>query len=104
MLNTIAIFALALSALNWLLFLMITFLNDIPMLEKLLHHLAAAQPERTERVLGTHGLQAIDLSKVLTSTGSLAGAFKKAGSAPTAAAMSMMCLVIAAAAAGLNKI
>lgn len=103
MLNAIAIFALVYSGANWLLFVALTFLNDIPALEKLIKRLseAAAKPE----TLGfAHAeLQAVDIGKLLKSTGSLAGAFKRAGASPTAAAMSVFGLVIAGVAAGLGK-
>jgi hypothetical protein len=46
---------------------------------------------------------AVDPTKISAATGSLAGAFKKAGPAPTAAAMSVLCLLVAAIAAGINK-
>ena len=46
---------------------------------------------------------AIDPTKLAAATGSLAGAFKKAGAAPTAAALSVLFLLVALAAAGVDK-
>jgi len=46
----------------------------------------------------------IDVSKIQDSTGSLATNFAKAGPAATAAALSVFCLLIAALAAGVDKI
>ena len=46
---------------------------------------------------------AIDPTKLAAATGSLAGAFKKAGPAPTAAAMSVLFLLVALAAAGVTQ-
>jgi hypothetical protein len=46
---------------------------------------------------------AVNLEKLTAATGTLAGAFKKAGAAPTAAAMSVLCLLLALIAAGVGK-
>jgi hypothetical protein len=100
MLNVIAIFALVYSGLNWLLFVALTFLNDIPALERLVRKIS----ETREKVGLAHTeLQSVDPNKLLQSAGSLAGAFKKAGASPTAAAMSVFGLVVAGVAAGLGK-
>jgi hypothetical protein len=48
--------------------------------------------------------RSIDVSKIEDSIGSLATNFAKAGPAATAAALSVICLLIAALAAGIDKI
>jgi hypothetical protein len=102
MLKVIAIFALAYSALNWLLFVLLTFLNDLPVLEKVMSRLSEAPAKRAPSELARAELQGLDPGKLIDSAGSLAGAFKKAGASPTAAAMSVFGLVVAGVAAGLG--
>jgi hypothetical protein len=46
---------------------------------------------------------AIDPTKLAAAIGSLSGAFKKTGPAPTAAAMSVLFLLVALADAGVDK-
>jgi hypothetical protein len=103
MLNTIAIVSLIMCIINWLLFVGITFIKDFPDLKSVLDALKAPPPSaRTEMGL-TVQQSAIDPTKLAAATGSLAGAFKKAGAAPTAAALSVLFLLIALAAAGVDK-
>ena len=104
MLNAIAIFALVYSGANWLLFILLTFRNDIFALEKLIRKMAEAEHAQPKAGLAHTELQAFDPDKLLKSAGSLAGAFKKAGASPTAAAMSVFGLVVAGVAAGLGKL
>src|SRR5580704_7541432 len=94
-------FALTLSGLNWLLFLALTYLHDLPMIEKLVHHVTMTH-HVTKAAPGTDkaAVASIDLGKTLESSGNLAEAFKKAGAAPSAAAMSMACLLVALVASG----
>jgi hypothetical protein len=87
MLDRVAVFALVMCALNWLLFVAITFRNDLPELKNISEQRAALDP-----------------GKLAEATGSLAGAFKKAGPAPTAAALSVLCLMVAVIAAGVDKL
>lgn len=91
MLCAVTISALLLSFLNWGVFVFIVFFSGEP---------AAAAAPRLDQV----EKQGLDPTKVMAATGSLAGAFKKAGAAPTAAAMCLVCLLIAAVAAGINQI
>ena len=94
-LTIVTFVALGLSLLNWLLFAIITFRHDLPLLDRLAGHAAAGE------AAAPHGLA--EGEKLLESTGGLAGAFRRAGAAPTAAAMSLVCLVIAAIAAGIER-
>jgi hypothetical protein len=103
MLDIVALVSLVLSVLSWALFVLITFWKDLPELTQVLRH--ALNPPPAPAGMGAvvpHA--AIDPSKVAAATGTLAGAFKKAGPAPTAAAMSVIFLLIAAIAAGVGKI
>jgi hypothetical protein len=88
--------ALILGVLNWLLFAFITFRHDLPLLDRL------ARPALGNDVAGARGLA--DGEKLLEGAGTLAGAFRRAGAAPTAAAMSLVCLVIATIAAGVERL
>ena len=99
-------FALALSALNWLLFLALTYLHDLPMIEKLVHHVTMTH-HTTKAAPGGEkkaAVASIDLGDTLKSSGDLAEAFKKAGAAPTAAALSFACLLVALVASGVAKL
>jgi len=89
MLKYIVIFGLVYSAVNWALFAWSA--------------LAHATPPATTRSLEHVELQGLDLNKTLTGAGSLARAFKAAGATATAAAMSLVGLVVAAVAAGIDK-
>ncbi len=103
--TAVTYFALALSGLNWLLFLALTYLHDLPMIEKLVHHVTM-----THHVKAAPGgenkaaVASIDLGDTLKSSGNLAEAFKKAGAAPTAAALSLACLLVALVASGVAKL
>jgi hypothetical protein len=80
--------ALIMSALNWLMFVLLTIID-------------MRQSQKRPRDEQQAGIT--DAAKIAEATGSLAGAFKKAGAAPTAAAMSVLCLLIALIAAGVAK-
>ncbi len=92
-LTIVTFFALALSALNWLLFVAITLLHDLP-----------ARLVGQGREGGAAPRSLADGEKLLEGAGALAGAFRNAGAGPTAAAMSLVCLVVAAIAAGIEKL
>lgn len=94
-LTVVTYFALALSGLNWLLFVAITFLHDLPALGRLIGQ-ARDSPATAPRSL-------VDGEKLLEGAGLLAGAFRRAGAGPTAAAMSLVNLVVAAVTAGVAK-
>jgi hypothetical protein len=96
MLNIVVIAALALSGLNWLLFLGVTLFVDLPALRQFRKGMTGSNAPRSE--------VSVDLDRLVQETGSLAGAFRRAGAGPTAAAMSVVCLVIAAIAAGVAKL
>ena len=89
MIKYVAIFSLVYSAINWLLFAWSALAKPV----------AASAPKGLDNV----ELQGFDPDKILTGAGSLAGAFKTAGATATAAAMSLVGLVIAAVAAGIDK-
>ncbi|WP_332772034.1 hypothetical protein [Phenylobacterium sp.] len=91
MLCAVTLSALLLSFLNWGVFVFVVFLTREP------PAVAAPRLDQVEK-------QGLDPTKVMAATGSLAGAFKRAGAAPTAAAMCLVCLLIAAIAAGINQI
>ena len=103
MLTYVALAALLMSLLNWLLFVALVVFADLPQIKRVLdelhrHHKAieARVPELDAKTL------IFDPGKLADATGTLAGAFKKAGAAPTAAAMSVLCLLIALIAAGVG--
>lgn len=103
MLNNIVVFSLVMCVLNWLLFVGITLIEDLPELRKVIN--ALTSPPSSPGGIGvtvTHS--GIDPAKLAAAIGSLAGAFKKAGAAPTAAALSVLFLLAALAAAGIAKI
>jgi hypothetical protein len=105
MLNVIAICSLVLCVLNWLLFLVITLYMDIPELKAVVAALKAPPSPGTGAGAGlTVQQSSIDPVKLAAATGNLAGAFKKAGSAPTAAALSVLFLLVALAAAAAGKL
>lgn len=107
MLTIISWFAIVMCALNWLIFLLLTFKEDLPQLRRVVDELVKPLPTGQERPAGvgnTVQQSGIDPGKLAAATGTLAGAFKKAGAAPTAAAMSLVCLLIALIAAGVNKL
>jgi hypothetical protein len=105
MLNVIAWVSLILCILNWLLFLGLTFLNDMPELKRVVDALVNPPPAPAPSGLGvTVQHAAVDPVKLASATGSLAGAFKKAGPAPTAAALSVMFMLVALIAAGVEKL
>ncbi len=89
MIEYVAIFGLMYSAINWLLFAWSALANPI----------AASTPKGLDKI----ELQGFDPEKVLKEAGSLAGSFKAAGAPATAAAMSIVGLIVAAVAAGIDK-
>ncbi len=103
MLVTIAGLALILCVLNWLLFVGITLLKDLPDLKRALDALLHAPPHPDGAGL-VKPHTAVDPVELAKATGNLAAAFKKAGPAPTAAALSVLFLLVALAAAGLGRI
>jgi len=103
MLEFVAGFSLLMCAANWALFVFIVFSRDLPDLRNLWHSLTNP-PATGQGGMGvTVQHAAVDPAKLATATGTLAGAFKKAGPAPTAAAMSMVFLLVALIAAGVDK-
>jgi hypothetical protein len=102
MLNYVAWFAIVMSAVNWLLFFLLTLLSDLPQLRRLFDKMLSPSTEKGE-VQRDQLQSGIDPTKIAAATGSLAGAFKKAGPAPTAAALSVLYLLIAVIAAGVGK-
>ena len=106
MLENIAVFSLVMCAINWLLFVAIVVHRDLPELRELFERLIEPPPSgSTAPGMGlTVQHSAVDPAKIATATGTLAGAFKKAGPAPTAAAMSIMFLLVALIAAGVEKL
>jgi hypothetical protein len=103
MLNAIGWISLILSVLNWLLFLGITFAHDLPQLREVVAAFVQRPTQPTPGMGVTVQQAAIDPVKLASVTGNLAGAFKKAGPAPTAAALSVMFLIVALIAAGVAK-
>jgi hypothetical protein len=95
MLNTVAWVTLALSVLNWILFL-------IAAIQQLFSKVENSQVEAPS--LGHTQQHSIDVGNIAERTGSLAISFQKAGIAGTAAAMSMICLLLALIASGIDKI
>ena len=95
-LTIVTFVALTLSALNWLLFAIITFRHDLPLLDRL------ARRASGDDAAAPRGFT--DGEKLLAGAGALAGAFRRAGAAPTAAAMSLVCLVVATIAAGVERL
>src|SRR5690349_626039 len=101
MLNVIAVISLVMCIVNWFVFVGITFAKDLPELTAVLE--AVKRPPPAGGMGVTVQQSAIDPVKLAAATGSLAGAFKKAGPAPTAAALSVLFLLVAVAAAGIEK-
>jgi hypothetical protein len=104
MLHEIAWFSLGMCLSNWLLFVVITVVVDLPQLKALLDALRSSSSSSPPGMGLTVQQAAIDPVKLASVTGSLAGAFKKAGPAPTAAALSVLFLIAALIAAGVDKI
>jgi hypothetical protein len=94
MLLIVAIFALVLSGLNWLIFVGVTIAMDLPLLKD-----TAAVADRRSAASGVS-----ETDRLLDATGSMARAFRTAGAAPTAAAMSILCLLVATLAAGVQQL
>ena len=95
MLNAVIIVALALSGLNWVVFVAVTVIVDLPVLERM------RSQKAEDRSITPHS--STDVGTVIGEAGTLAGSFRRAGPASTAAAMSMACLAIAAICAGVQR-
>ena len=103
MLPLLSLVCLVLSVLNWVVFLLITLRKDMPDLDKMLK--ALLHPPPATGGMGVVVQQsAIDPVKLAAATGSLAGAFKKAGAAPTTAALAVFFMLLAVIAAGADKL
>ena len=100
--NATAIFSLVMSGLNWLLFLTLTLAVDKKQIKELIETFKLAPAAGGAGNTQAHA--AVDPSKLATATGNLAGAFKKAGAAPTAAALSVLFLFAALIAEGITKV
>jgi hypothetical protein len=100
MLNILFWFSLGLSALNWLVFAALTLFKDVPALNRLLNETLRVTPPH--KGLEAAELPAVDLNKLAATIGSLANAFSRAGSTPTAAALSVFFALIAALCAGIG--
>jgi hypothetical protein len=102
MISTLFYFSLWAAGVNWALFVLITFWKDLPALKEIAEFLKASTVRPGIANTETHTV--VDPTKIAAATGSLAGAFKKAGPAPTAAAMAVLCVLVAAIAAGIDKL
>ena len=96
MLTWVTIMALALSGLNWVVFVAVTVIVNLPILERM------GSQKAEGRSVMPHS--STDVGAVIGEAGTLAGSFHRAGPASTAAAMSMACLAIAAICAGVQKL
>jgi hypothetical protein len=94
MIHTVVIFALVLSAANWVLFLAVVVVSNITMIP-----LSPKEEGKDE----TFQVRQAPLDKLIDSTGTLATSFNIAGPGSSAAAMSLVCLLIAAVAAGIDR-
>lgn len=103
MLTIVVVFSLLMCVLNWGLFVLITFMHDLPELKALIEALKSPSPPPAGGMGVTVTHAAVDPTKLASVTGTLAGAFKKAGPAPTAAALSVFFLLAALIAAGVDK-
>ena len=96
MLNAVIIVALALSGLNWVVFVAVTVIVDLPVLKRM------RSQKAEDRSITPHS--STNVGAVIGEAGTLAGSFRRAGPASTAAAMSMACLAIAAICAGVQRV
>src|SRR6266404_922863 len=88
-------FSLVMSALNWLAFALLTVLQNLPALRRLLDETLTKTPQA--KGLDLAELQsAVDPTKLAAAIGALATAFGKSGAAATAAALSVFFALIAA--------
>jgi len=92
MAQVIVFFSLSYAALNWLLFAWLA-----------LRPQSAGSEAAKEKGLDVE-LQGLDPDKVIGGTGKLASSFKTAGASASAAAMSLVGLVLATVAAGIDKL
>ncbi len=100
MTHVVAIFALVLSGANWLLFLAVTVVNRPAVLRLALGRGAAARASDGDGQAASR----VQPDRLVEATGALAAAFRMAGPEATAAAMSLACLLIAAASAGIESL
>ena len=103
MIASLVVVALIMSLLNWALFVYLTLKEDIPDLKKILNAIMAPPAQSPTGMGAVVAQSAIDPNKLAAATGSLAGAFKKAGPAPTAAAMSIIFFLLSLIAVGVGK-
>ena len=101
MLQLIAGFSLFFCVLNWIAFVLLTWKVDLKHIEALIRNLA--HPSAGAGA-GAVALSTVDASRLAAASGNLAGAFKKAGPAPTFAAISVISLIVALLAAGAQKL
>lgn len=101
MIHTVVIFALALSAANWLLFLAVVVVSNAATIRHALSKTPMKREDNQDTPAHARQLQA---DKLVESTGVLATSFNIAGPGSSAAAMSLVCLLIAAVSAGIGKL
>jgi hypothetical protein len=101
MTRMVVIFALSLSAANWLLFVGVIVVTNLATIRQAFRHAPLEPGDRSDAP--AHARQ-VQLDQLVDSTGSLARSLRIAGPASSAAAMSLACLVIAAVCAGLDKL
>lgn len=99
MIHTVVIFALVLSAANWVLFLAVVVVSNIATIRQAFGPL----PLKEEYKDDSFQVRQAPLDKLIDSTGTLATSFTIAGPGSSAAAMSLVCLLIAAVAAGIDR-
>lgn len=99
MIHTVVIFALVLSAANWIPFLAVVVVSNIAMIRHAFSPLSPKEEGKDE----SFQVRQAPLDKLIDSTGTLATSFNIAGPGSSAAAMSLVCLLIAAVAAGIDR-
>lgn len=100
MIHVVAVVSLALSVANWLLFVAATVIANLPRLREALRGTAP----RDDAVEGGAIEPRARIDPVITATGGLATSLRAAGPAATAAALSVVFLLIAAVAAGVDRL
>jgi len=99
MIHTVVIYALVLSAANWVLFLAVVVVSNIAMIRQAFSPLSPKEEDKDE----SFQVRQAPLDKLIDSTGTLATSFNIAGPGSSAAAMSLVCLLIAAISAGIDR-
>lgn len=105
MLPIVTKFALGLSVANWIAFILFAYKWHLAPRQKLLEELVVllhALEQKGSTASAEEKKNMIDLGAVVAAAGTLAEAFKKAGAASTAAALSVICLILALVAAHLS--